>query len=62
MSLLWSKGTPPAAPNVSTRAEVLESRILAATARVDAALSRTTDTRMRDELLDLRLILSGGPG
>lgn len=40
-------------------ADVLESRILAGVAKVDAALRRMPDPRLRDDLLDIRLALTG---
>lgn len=39
--------------------EVAENRIEQAVAKVDAVLGRTKDRRQRDDLLDIRLSLTG---
>ena len=44
-----------------TALDVAANRLLTATAKVDAALSRTKDRRQRDDLLDIRLSLTGRP-
>jgi hypothetical protein len=42
------------------RALVAENRLLGAVTKVDAVLGRTKDRRHRDDLLDIRLRLTGG--
>jgi hypothetical protein len=42
------------------RLDVAENRLLGAVTKVDAVLGRTKDRRQRDDLLDIRLRLTGG--
>lgn len=46
---------------LAAQLNVAENRLLCATAKLDAALSRTKDRRQRDDLLDIRLSLTGRP-
>jgi len=39
--------------------DLMEGRVVAAMAKVDAVLGRTKDRRQRDDLLDIRLSLTG---
>lgn len=41
------------------RVDVAENRLLRAEAKVNAVLARTQDRRHRDDLLDIRLSLTG---
>jgi len=45
---------------LQARLDVAENRILGAVTKVDAVLGRTEDRRHRDDLLDIRLRLTGG--
>jgi len=46
--------------SVQHRLDVAENRLLGALVKVDAVLGRTDDRRHRDDLLDIRLRLTGG--
>jgi hypothetical protein len=45
---------------LQARLDVAENRLLGAVTKVDAVLDRTKDRRQRDDLLDIRLRLTGG--
>jgi hypothetical protein len=50
----------PARQALEHRLDVAENRLLGAVSKVDAVLGRTEDRRHRDDLLDIRLRLTGG--